>query len=145
SLGALALVSSTRLRYPTAGSSVVSLATRQPPAVVAALSGATGGPEGSEECMDMATLAVPIVEAVVGNIGWDRLRVLNDADSRSVYLEPGKPAPDDDVSMFHSWVELLPHSQWSNLQNYLTQEQIDELTAFLSDEESVAAGVAKGQ
>ncbi|KAF4727725.1 hypothetical protein FOZ62_023204, partial [Perkinsus olseni] len=60
-------------------------------------------------------------------------------------LEPGKPAPDDDVSMFHSWVELLPHSQWSNLQNYLTQEQIDELTAFLSDEEGVAAGVAKGQ
>ncbi|KAF4663659.1 hypothetical protein FOZ61_001480 [Perkinsus olseni] len=146
SLGSLALVSSTRLGYPAAGSSVVSLATQQPPAVVAVLNGESEGSEGGgEECMEMAALVVPILEAVVGNIGWDRLRVLNDADSRSVYLEPGKPAPDDDVSMFYSWVELLPHSQWSNLQNYLTQEQIDELTAFLSDEEGVAAGVAKGQ
>ncbi|EER06752.1 hypothetical protein Pmar_PMAR003974 [Perkinsus marinus ATCC 50983] len=145
SLGALALISSYQLGYQNESASTVSLAAMRPPAVEAVLRGESVPVENDEEtCMEIARMAYPIAEAVMGNIGWDRLRVLNDADARSLYLRPGKPAPDDDVSMYYSWLELLPHNQWSTLEGYLTQEQIDELTAFLSDEESIAAGVAGG-
>ncbi|KAF4666911.1 hypothetical protein FOL47_003845 [Perkinsus chesapeaki] len=158
-LGALAYISSLRLGYHNLTTSDISLSAKVPPSAAAALQGQDSViTEG--ECMTMARMdsitnptgmtgglvpsaegVSPIVEAVVGNIGWDRLRVRNDADARSIHLKPGQFAPDDDVSMFYSWMELLPHSQWRNLESYLSQEQIDELVAYLSDEESVASGI----